>query len=132
VACWSLVISSFEYRRGFGRGWAWLTAWLNMIGQVTITGGINIAAAIYLIGAATRIFGWSADEVIGKAVTIIIPADRLQEEPRILSRLRSGVKGHFSYRKIAWEMKQALEQQDPVLGALIEATPPWIEDPLKR
>ncbi|HEX6085218.1 MAG TPA: amino acid permease [Thermoanaerobaculia bacterium] len=40
-----------------GRGWAWLTAWLNMIGQVTITGGINIAAAIYLIGAATRIFG---------------------------------------------------------------------------
>ena len=49
-----------------------------------------------------------------------------------ISRLRSGVKGHFSYRKIAWEMKQALEQQDPVLGALIEATPPWIEDPLKR
>jgi amino acid transporter len=40
-----------------GRGWGWLTAWLNMIGQVTITGGINIAAAIYLIGAATRIFG---------------------------------------------------------------------------
>jgi amino acid transporter len=40
-----------------GPRWAWLTAWLNMIGQVTITGGINIAAAIYLIGAATRIFG---------------------------------------------------------------------------
>ncbi|HEX8169589.1 MAG TPA: amino acid permease [Thermoanaerobaculia bacterium] len=40
-----------------GRGWAWTTAWLNMIGQVTITGGINIAAAIYLIGAATRLFG---------------------------------------------------------------------------
>ena len=39
-----------------GPRWAWLTAWLNMIGQVTITGGINIAAAIYLIGAATRIF----------------------------------------------------------------------------
>lgn len=44
-----------------GRGWAWLTAWLNMIGQVTITGGINIAAAIYLIGAATRIFGLRGD-----------------------------------------------------------------------
>ncbi|HEY0372282.1 MAG TPA: amino acid permease [Thermoanaerobaculia bacterium] len=44
-------------RRLGGQGWAWLTAWLNMIGQVTITGGINIAAAIYLIGAATRIFG---------------------------------------------------------------------------
>ena len=49
-----------------------------------------------------------------------------------ISRLRSGVKGHFSYRKIAWEMKQALEKLDPVLGALVEATPPWVEDPLKR
>ncbi|HEX2061223.1 MAG TPA: amino acid permease [Thermoanaerobaculia bacterium] len=44
-----------------GPRWAWITAWLNMIGQVTITGGINIAAAIYLIGAATRIFGLSGD-----------------------------------------------------------------------
>jgi amino acid transporter len=45
----------WAFRLG-GRGWAWLTAWMNMIGQVTITAGINIAAAIYLIGAATRIF----------------------------------------------------------------------------
>jgi len=29
-------------------------------------------------------------------------------------------------------MKQALEQADPILGALIDATPPWVEDPLKR
>src|SRR6266566_3687650 len=45
----------WSFRLG-GRGWAWTTAWLNMIGQVTITAGINVAAAIYLIGAATRIF----------------------------------------------------------------------------
>ncbi len=38
-----------------GRGWGWITAWMNMIGQVTITAGINIGAATYLIGAATRI-----------------------------------------------------------------------------
>ena len=44
----------FWSRRLGGRGWAWLTAWLNMIGQVTITGGINIAAAIYLIGGGTQ------------------------------------------------------------------------------
>ena len=44
-----------------GPRWAWITAWLNMIGQVTITAGINIAAAIYLIGAATRIFGLAGD-----------------------------------------------------------------------
>ena len=32
-----------------------------MVGQVTITAGIDIAAAIYLIGAATRILGLPAD-----------------------------------------------------------------------
>lgn len=53
-------------------------------------------------------------------------------ELEYISKLRSGVKGHFSYRKIAWEMKQALEQADPLLGGLIDATPPWIEDPLRR
>ncbi len=53
-------------------------------------------------------------------------------ELEYISRLRSGVKGHFSYRKIAWEMKQALERLDPALGRLVDATPPWVEDPLKR
>jgi amino acid transporter len=50
----------WAFRLG-GRGWAWTTAWLNMVGQVTITAGINVAAAIYLIGAATRVFGVPAD-----------------------------------------------------------------------
>jgi amino acid transporter len=49
----------WAYRLG-GRTWAWVTAWLNMIGQVSITAGINIAAAIYLIGAITRILGLPA------------------------------------------------------------------------
>ncbi len=53
-------------------------------------------------------------------------------ELEYISRLRSGVKGHFAYRKVAWEMKLALEKLDPALSALIEATPPWVEDPLKR
>lgn len=53
-------------------------------------------------------------------------------ELEYISRLRSGVKGHFSYRRIAWEMKQALEKLDPVLGSIVEATPPWVEDPLRR
>lgn len=44
-----------------GRGWGWVTAWLNMLGQVTATAGINIAAAIYIIGAATRMFHLPAE-----------------------------------------------------------------------
>jgi hypothetical protein len=53
-------------------------------------------------------------------------------ELEYISRLRSGVKGHFSYRKVAWEMKLALDELDPLLGDLVKATPPWVEDPLKR
>ncbi|HZT37048.1 MAG TPA: FAD-dependent thymidylate synthase [Bryobacteraceae bacterium] len=53
-------------------------------------------------------------------------------EAEYMSRLRSGVKGHFSYRRIAWEMKRQMEQLEPELGRWIDATPPWIEDPLKR
>ena len=53
-------------------------------------------------------------------------------EAEYISRLRSGVKGHFSYREIAWQMKVKMEQLEPALGKLIKATPPWIEDPLTR
>jgi thymidylate synthase ThyX len=53
-------------------------------------------------------------------------------EAEYISRLRSGVKGHFSYREIAWEMKVKMDEVEPELGRLIQATPPWIEDPLRR
>jgi thymidylate synthase ThyX len=53
-------------------------------------------------------------------------------EAEYMSRLRSGVKGHFSYREIAWEMKCRMEALEPELGRLIQATPPWVEDPLRR
>lgn len=53
-------------------------------------------------------------------------------EAEYIIRLRSGVKGHFSYRLIAWQMKQELSRIEPELGKLTVATPPWVEDPLKR
>jgi PAS domain S-box-containing protein len=39
---------------------------------------------------AERIFGYSAEEVIGKPVTILMPPDRVDEEPGILARIRRG------------------------------------------
>ena len=39
---------------------------------------------------AEGIFGYTAAEVIGKPVTILIPADHADEEPAILQRLRKG------------------------------------------
>jgi thymidylate synthase ThyX len=53
-------------------------------------------------------------------------------EAEYIARQRSGVKGHFSYRQIAWEMKQKMSALEPELGRLIEATPPWEENPLVR
>jgi PAS domain S-box-containing protein len=40
--------------------------------------------------SAERIFGYAAEEVIGKPVTILIPLERQDEEPGILVRLRRG------------------------------------------
>jgi two-component system, chemotaxis family, CheB/CheR fusion protein len=39
---------------------------------------------------AERIFGYKADEVIGKPVTILVPPERYDEEPGILERIRRG------------------------------------------
>jgi PAS domain S-box-containing protein len=39
---------------------------------------------------AQRLFGYSADEVIGKSVTVLIPENHLDEEPGIIARLRRG------------------------------------------
>ncbi len=46
--------------------------------------------------AAERLFGYFAEEVIGKPITIIIPKDRLDEETDILRRIRRGERiDHF-------------------------------------
>jgi PAS domain S-box-containing protein len=39
---------------------------------------------------AERVFGYTADEIIGKPVTMLMPPDRLDEEPGILARIRRG------------------------------------------
>jgi len=45
---------------------------------------------------ARRIFGYDAEEVIGRPITILIPPDRLDEEPSILQRLHKGERvDHF-------------------------------------
>ncbi len=41
-------------------------------------------------GGAARVFGYTAEEVVGKPVTILIPPERHDEEPGILARLRRG------------------------------------------
>ena len=40
--------------------------------------------------AAERMFGYSADEAIGRSIRMIIPADRNHEEDTVLARIRAG------------------------------------------
>ncbi len=40
--------------------------------------------------SAERIFGYAAEEAVGQPITMLIPPDRLQEEPEIISRLKRG------------------------------------------
>jgi PAS domain S-box-containing protein len=45
---------------------------------------------------AERMFGYTAAEIVGKSITIIIPEDRLHEEREVLTRIRRGDKvDHF-------------------------------------
>ncbi|WP_370631993.1 PAS domain S-box protein [Phyllobacterium lublinensis] len=39
---------------------------------------------------AERIFGYTAEEIIGRPITVLIPLDRAEEEPGIVSRIRAG------------------------------------------
>jgi PAS domain S-box-containing protein len=41
-------------------------------------------------GGAQRIFGYLAEEIIGKPITILIPTDRQKEEETIIERIRRG------------------------------------------
>jgi PAS domain S-box-containing protein len=52
--------------------------------------------------AAGHLFGYSADEVVGKPIRLLIPAERQAEEDAILARLRRGERiEHFETVRIA-------------------------------
>jgi PAS domain S-box-containing protein len=45
---------------------------------------------------AERLFGYTSEQVLGKPITILIPEDRMREEPEILARIRRGERvDHF-------------------------------------
>ena len=45
---------------------------------------------------AERIFGYTPDEIVGKSVTLIIPPELQDDEPRILAKIRAGERiDHF-------------------------------------
>ncbi len=51
--------------------------------------------------SAERMFGYTADEIIGETIYKLIPPDRQEEEPMILARLKSGDRvEHFETKRL--------------------------------
>jgi len=49
---------------------------------------------------AERVFGYTPQEAIGKHVSILIPSDRLDEEPGIIDRIRRGIRiDHYETKR---------------------------------
>src|SRR6185312_5866926 len=67
----------------------WLTALIESADDAIISKTLEGIITSWNQGAE-RIFGYTAEEVIGQPITIIIPPDHLDEEPKILARLRAG------------------------------------------
>ena len=54
-----------------GRGWGWATAWLNLIGLVTVLGAINVGTFYFFLGAFGGTLGLE-DNLMTKAIFVTI------------------------------------------------------------
>jgi PAS domain S-box-containing protein len=56
---------------------------------------------------AERIFGYTAEEAVGRSITMLLPAERLDEEQRILSTLTRGERiDHFETERVTKQGKR--------------------------
>jgi PAS domain S-box-containing protein len=67
----------------------WLAAIIESADDAVISKTLDGIITTWNSGAQ-RIFGYTAEEAIGRPVTMLIPDDHADEEPKILARIRSG------------------------------------------
>jgi thymidylate synthase ThyX len=79
--------------------------------------------------ASARIAASQAPEAVQSALYLLPLATRIRSlfkmdfaEAQYICELRSGPAGHFSYRRVAWEMYLALKRQHPALARHIRVT----------
>lgn len=79
---------------------AMLSAIVNFSDDAIISKDLNSIVTSWN-SAAERIFGYTAAEMIGESIVKLIPADRQQEEPEIIARLKLGNRvDHFETRRV--------------------------------
>ena len=83
--------------------------------------GAHRASADLAAGGAPEA-GWSALYLLPLATRIRALFKMDFAEAQYISELRSAPAGHFSYRRVAWEMYRALEQQHPALARHVRVT----------
>ncbi|HJS44941.1 MAG TPA: PAS domain S-box protein [Rhizomicrobium sp.] len=71
--------------------------------------------------SAEAIFGYSAEEIIGKSITLLLPRGLESEEEEILSRVRKGEKAdHFETRRRC--------KDGSIIDASVTVSPVWNDD----
>ena len=79
----------------------WLSALIESADDAIISKTLDGIITSWNQGAQ-RIFGYTAEEVIGKPITILIPPGHVDEEPTILARLRAGERiEHYETVRVA-------------------------------
>ncbi len=79
--------------------------------------------------ASAQVAAGKAPEAAQSSLYLLPLATRIRSlfkmdfaEAQYISELRSGPAGHFSYRRVAWEMFLALQRQHPTLAAHVRVT----------
>jgi len=77
--------------------------------------------------AAERLFGYSAGDIVGRPITILVPRDRREEEAAILARIRAGerIDHHETLRRrkdgslveVSWSVSPLKDANGRIIGA---------------
>ncbi len=101
---------------------------VNILAEAGVLAEFQSAVAL-AHAASARVAASAAPEAAQSALYLLPLATRIRSlfkmdfaEAQYIIELRSGPAGHFSYRRVAWEMFLALKRQHPALAQQIRVT----------
>jgi PAS domain S-box-containing protein len=96
-----LIFRDITEQRRFEHARAWLAAIVDSSEDAIVSKTLEGVITSWNPGA-TRLFGYTPEEIIGKPVTTIVPPELYHEEAEILARLKKGEHiGHFETQRVA-------------------------------